>query len=346
MAYTDDVFNTWGKIPTDANFWKQSIDRFVSSDGITSKFSRVIAEQMYLPSQSPKTPWYNQFAGRPIDAGAGVTERVLEQKAGYHFNPKASASDALQFYDSTGIEKTFEIDVSGRRSVSLPSDLQSLEEFIEANGPATLSNRLYELNNMGYQLDANSFIGKKAVSCSKAKVTLDDPTDLSTMYETIRDTATDMMCAGVDTYNELTTAENANIDISAERVLAFMPVKLWNQLRSSRASLPSPGELVDNVTVVPVYDTALPTPITTAEWGVQPSTGITWADKPVNIDGKTPLIYLVDPRKIEYRPVKRSYKINMNRNGAGDFDNAHLVYRGMVQVRPWYNACSIIDGTA
>lgn len=342
MAYTDTIFNTMGKIPTDSNFWEQSIDRFVSSDGLTPKFSRVIAEQMFLPLQSPKIPWYSRFAGRPVSAGAGATERILEQKAGYHFNPKATASDALQFYDNTGIEKNFEIDVSGRRSDSLPSDLVSVEEFVEANGPARLNDMIYQLQSFGYQLDTNSFIGKKAVSCSKGKVEMDDVTDMTALYETIRDTATDMMCSGVADYNELAADENKNIDISAESVLAFMPVKLWNQLRSSRASLPNPSELVDNVTVVPVYDTALPTPLTTTEWGTAPSTGITWTDKPVNIDGKTPTVYLVDPRKIEYRPVNRSYKVNINQNGAGDFQNAHLVYRGMVVVRPWYNACSIV----
>lgn len=349
-GFTDTYFNTYGHIPTDANFWKQTTDRFVSSDGLTSKFSRVIAEQMFLPNQSPKIPWYNRFAGRPLDRGTGWTERIVEETGPTHLNPKATAEDALGFVDSSGIEKTYEIDYSARKTVSLPTELYSVEEFVESNGPARLNDILIQLNEKAYQMSADSAIAKKTISCSKGKVEMDTGYTMTDLYATIRDTATDMMCRGVDDYNELTTAENANIDISAEKILAFMPVKLWNELRSSRASLPSPGELVDNVEVVPVYDTALPTPLTTAEWTagneVSDSETITWSDKPANIDGKTPIVFLMDPRKVEFRPVRQTYKINLNMNGAGDFTNSHLVARASVGVRPWYNACSIVEKTA
>lgn len=345
MVFTDVQFNTSGKIPTNANFWKQSVDQFVTSTGFTSKFSKVIAEQYFLSLQSPKTPWYNNFTGRPLNTGAGFTERIMEQKVGDHFNPKATASDALSFYDNTGIEKTFEIDVQGWRHDSLPSDLMTMEEFVDGGDISRLNDMIYQIQAIGYQMDMDSMIAKKAVSCSTGKVEVDGITDMTKLYEAIRDTATDMMCRGVTGFNELTEDENANIDISAERVLAFMPIKLWNQLRSSRASLPSPDELIDNVTVIPVYDTALPTPLTTAQWGVKPSTNVTWVDKPANIDGATPVVFLADPRKFEYRPVRGTYKVNLNMNGAGDFTNAHMVYRGCCAVKPWYNACSIVPKT-
>ena len=45
MAYIDDVFNTMGKIPTDANFWEQDIDQFVAGDTITSGFAQVIGDR-------------------------------------------------------------------------------------------------------------------------------------------------------------------------------------------------------------------------------------------------------------------------------------------------------------
>jgi len=41
------------------------------------------------------------------------------------FNPKATPEDDLKFYESTGVEKTFTKNVTGRISVSLPSDLVS-----------------------------------------------------------------------------------------------------------------------------------------------------------------------------------------------------------------------------
>lgn len=347
VAFSDTVFNTYGHIPTDSNFWDQATDRFVSSDGLTPKFSRVVAEQMFMPIQTPKLPWYTRFAGRPLDRGAGWTERMVEETGPTHLNPKATAQDALGFVDSTGIEKTYEIDYSARKTVSLPTELYSVEEFVDSNGPYQLNNILLQLNEMGYQRSADSAIAKKVVSCSTGKVELETGYDMTDLYKIIRDTATDMMCRGVTGFNELTADENKNIDISAERVLAFMPVKLWNELRSSRASLPSPNELVDNVEVVPIYDTALPTPLTTAEFTagnkVSDTETITWDNKPKNIDGKTPIVFLMDPRKVEFRPVRQSYKINLNQNGAGDFTNSHLVARAAVGVRPWFNACSIVE---
>ena len=62
MSYADDYFNTSGKIPTMAEFWKQTTDTFVTGNGITPKFQRVIAEQVFAPLGQPDTPFYNAFA--------------------------------------------------------------------------------------------------------------------------------------------------------------------------------------------------------------------------------------------------------------------------------------------
>lgn len=339
MAYYENLFNTSGKIPTTAPFWQMAVDRFASSDGITPKFSRVIAEQMFAPLNSPKTPFYNRFAGRPINAGVGWTERVVEQKAVEHFNPKATAEDALKFYDNTGIEKNFTIDYEMVRSDSLPSELASIEEFLERNSVGTLNDILVSNQIDAYQMAVDSAIALKAISNTPSEVAC-DVTDMTALYETIRDTATDMMMRE-EHFNNLTTEENANIDTSANEVLAFMSVKTWNQLRSSRASLPSPGELVDNVTVIPVYG-LLPTPLTSAQYAEQPSTGITWDVQPTAIDKVMPTVWLCDPRAVEYRPLIGSYRVNINRNGRGDFSNQHLIARGAIGVRPWYNMVRII----
>lgn len=332
-------FNTSGKIPTMANFWKQSVDAFVTGNGLTPKFQRVIAEQSFKPLGEPDTPFYNHFAGRPLNAGAGWTERALEYQPAKHFNPKAGATEELSFYENSGIEKTFVIDYEGWRPTSIPSDMYNIEEFVEARGVDELSSQIVDAQTKGYQMDVESALEKKAISCCASEVEV-DITDMTALYNTIRDTSADMMGDTVH-YNELTTAENADIITHANEVLAFMPLKLWNQLRSSRASLPSPSELVDNVTVIPTLN-PLPTPITTAEWSTSPSTGITWADKPAGIDKAKPEVYLVDARKIEYRPVIRSYNTGMVPVHSGNRFNFHMTWRGACGVRPWYNHVRII----
>lgn len=344
MAYNDDYFNTSGRIPTMANFWKQTTDAFATSQGLTPKFMRVIAEQSFAPLGEPDTPFYNRFAGRPLNEGAGWTERALNLQPTKHFNPKAGANEELAYYENSGIEKTYEIDYEGWRPTTVPTDMYSIEEFIEARGVQELNSRILDAQTKGYQLDMESAIQKKAISCTKAEVTV-DTSDMTKLYEAIRDTSADMMSDETH-YNDLTADENKNILTHANEVLAFMPLKLWNQLRSSRASLPSPSELVDNVTVITTRNT-LATPLTTAEWTagnkLDDSNTITWTDKPSAIDKKAPTVWLVDPRKIEYRPVIRSYNTGITPIHSGNRYNCHMTWRGAIGVRPWYNAVRIID---
>ena len=58
MAFNDVIFNTSGKIPTESNFWKQSLDNFVTSEGITAGFKRVIGEQVFKPLKDVRMPFY------------------------------------------------------------------------------------------------------------------------------------------------------------------------------------------------------------------------------------------------------------------------------------------------
>lgn len=343
MSYADDYFNTSGKIPTMAEFWKQTTDTFVTGNGITPKFQRVIAEQMFAPLGQPDTPFYNAFAGRPLSEGAGWMESAVELRPAKHFNPKAGATEELQYYENSGIQKVYQIDYEGWRPTSIPSEMYTLEEFVDARGIAELNNRLVDGQKTGYDMDMESAIGKKAISCTKAEVEVDSA-DMTAIYNAIRDTASDMMGDEVH-YNDLTTAENKNILTHANEVWAFMPRKLWNQIRSSRASLPSPSELVDNVRVIPTAN-SLPTPLTTAEYGQAPSTGVTWGTKPSAIDKAQPIVWLCDPRKVEYRPVIRSYNVGMTPVHSANRWQFHMTWRGAVGVRPWYNAVRIIDNGA
>lgn len=341
MAYMDDVFNTSGKIPTNSDFWDQSIDKFVTSDGITSGFGRVIAEQMFKPLKSVYTPFYSRFAGKPISAGMGWTERALKVTAMKHFNPKATASDDLSFYDSKGVEKTFTQNVEGWSPISVPSELVSPEMFVERSGVATLNSMLLDNNINTYQRSIESEIQKKAISLTKNKITVDIATDgIVDVFGQLMDKASEMMSDDYR-YNELSDDENQDLITRSDKVYMFVNQQYLNAYRNAKANLPSPGELINNVEIVPMVN-KLVAPITTTEYNNGPDTGKTWGStKPVAIDDPAPIAYLVGDGKITYRPVVGSYKINMTANGAGDFRNAHLIYKGAVAVRPWENAIRV-----
>lgn len=342
MAYVDTIFNTSGKIPTDSNFWNQSVDKFVTSDGITSGFGRVIGEQMFKPLKSAYTPFYSRFAGAPISAGMGWTERALKSTKMKRFKPKATAEDALGFVDSTGIEKTFTQNVAGWSPVVVPSELVSMEMFVNRNGIGSLNSMLVDNNVLTYQRAIESEIQKKAISLTKNAMEVDIATDgIVASMGAIMDKASEMMSDDYH-YNELTDDENTDLITRSDKIYCFINQKYLNAYRNAKANLPSPSELVDNVEIVPMVN-ALAKPITTAEFTAGGDTGVTWDadDKPVAVDAPAPIAYLVASDKIVYRPVEGSYKVNMNTNGAGDFVKSHLIYKGAIAVRPWENAVRV-----
>lgn len=342
MAYVDTIFNTSGKIPTDSNFWNQSVDKFVTSDGITSGFGRVIGEQMFKPLKSAYTPFYSRFAGAPISAGMGWTERALKSTKMKRFKPKATAEDALGFVDSTGIEKTFTQNVAGWSPVVVPSELVSMEMFVNRNGIGSLNSMLVDNNVLTYQRAIESEIQKKAISLTKNAMEVDIATDgIVASMGAIMDKASEMMSDDYH-YNELSDDENTDLITRSDRIYCFINQKYLNAYRNAKANLPSPSELVDNVEIVPMVN-ALAKPITTAEFTAGGDTGVAWDadDKPVAVDAPAPIAYLVASDKIVYRPVEGSYKVNMNTNGAGDFVKSHLIYKGAIAVRPWENAVRV-----
>ena len=140
-------------------------------------------------------------------------------------------------------------------------------------------------------------------------------------------------------YNELTEQENNNLTTRSDKIYLFIEQKYLNAYKNAKATIPNPNELVSNVEVIPMVN-QLPTPLTTAEFNAESGTN-GWTDKPVAIDKKKPIAYMVGSGKIEYRPLMGSYKVNMAKNGAGDFDNVHLIFKGSVAVRPWENAIRI-----
>lgn len=339
MAFTSEIFNTSGKIPTEANFWSETDPKnFVTDDGITSGFSRIIGEQVFRPLKSPRTPFYQRFAGAPIEEGKGWKERALKQTEMMAFKPKATAEDNFKYYDSTGIEKAYEVNVAGWKPVSVPSDLVSLDMFVERNGIGQLNSMLVDNVLLTYQNAIESQIEKKAISSTKNEMSV-DTSDIVTAFGQIMDKASEMISDDIQ-FNELTDEENDGLINHSERIYCFVNQKILNAYKNAKASVYNPSELVNNVEIVPMVN-ELPAPITTAEWTAGPRDGVDWKDKPVAIDGAKPIAYLCASDKIVYRPVKGSYKLNLARNGAGDFDNTHLIYRGCIAVRPWENAVRV-----
>lgn len=341
MAYIDDVFNTYGKIPTNSDFWKMDIDNFVAGDTITTGFAQVIGEQVFKPLMSPRMPFYNKFAGRTLTSGYGWTESALYKKEVKKFNPKATSQDAFGFYDSKGVQKTFTVNVEGWSPNSLPSELASIEAFLKSNSVGTLNSQLVDLVNIAYQNAIESEIEKKAINLTKNKMNVNVATDgIIEVMGQIMDKASEMMSDDFH-YNELSEEENQNLITRSDKIYLFLNQKYINAYKNAKANLFNPEQLVSNVEVVPMVN-ELPTPLTTAEWNAGVSAqGWVDADKPVAIDDPAPIGYLVGSGKIEYRPLIGSYKVNMGKNPAGDFDNIHLIYKGAVAVRPWENAIRI-----
>lgn len=342
MSYVDTIFNTSGKIPTESNFWKQSLDVFVTSDGITNGFKKVIGEQVFKPLPDVRMPFYQRFAGAPISSGSGWTERALKYSAMEHWNPKATAEDDLKFYDSNGIEKTFTINVAGAKSVSIPSELESPEMFVAKNSVGRLNSMLVDNVIQIYQRAIESEIQKKAISLTKAEMEVDIATDgIVDVMGDIMDKASQMMSDDTH-FNELTDAENTDLITRSDKIYLFINQQYWNAYRNAKASLPSPNQLVSNVEVVPMVN-ALAKPITTAEFTAGPRTDVKWdtADKPVAVDKAAPIAFLCASDKVVYRPMEGSYKINLKENGKGDFVNEHLIYKGAIAVRPWENSVRI-----
>ena len=204
MAYIDNVFNTMGKIPTDSDFWAQDISNFVAGDTITSGFAQVIGEQVFRPLMSPRTPFYNKFAGRVLNSGVGWTESALYKKGVRKFKPKATAEDNFGFYDSEGVQKTFTLNVEGWIPNTIPSELASVEAFLKSGSVGTLNAQLVDLVNIAYQNALESEIEKKAISCTKNEMSVDVATDgIVNVFGQIMDKASEMMSDDYH-YNELT----------------------------------------------------------------------------------------------------------------------------------------------
>lgn len=335
---TDSIFTTGGTFATTKDFWDTYKGAFVSASGITPAFSKLLGECVLEPIKAKSTPFLNDFMGRPTSYGSVWAERMLAKKSSVKFNPKASSNDAFGYYESEGIESVYTMSVAGRISISLPSELETAEMMNSGAGVASLANAIREQQSNAYRMDLNSEIGKKLISTTKAEVSV-DTTDFNAVRKLIRGISATMHTDN-GTYTDMTDDEKTKYRSATDNVICYIPETLAGDMTSNEAGLPSPEKLVNNCTVRVIADDAMPTPITTAEYSAG-ETAQGWTAKPVAIDKSKPAIFMCSARRAEYRPYINSYRVKYNGNGAGDFDNYHLIYKGSMGVRKWENAIRI-----
>lgn len=341
MVNYDLEFNTSGKFPTDSNFWKDYSAEFVSGDAITNGFKTVLGEQVFRPLGDVRTPFYNRFAGRPLRAGAGWKERALFKNTSKHFKPKATAQDDLGFEDSEGLEVNYDVNVEGWIKATIPSSLKTVEMMINEGEIGQLSSMLVDNVIKTYQADMEAMIAKKTVS-NIAQAQSINFNDGVNAWKAINRLAIQFMGDTVH-YNQLTEEQNAKLRKTGGKVLCFIDAVTYEDMVSSFAALPSPDYINKYVEYIPVMD-GLPTPVTTEEY--EAGTGadgagtvIEWDTEPKALDAPKPKAILLTEDAVEYRPVMGSYRMNISKNGAGDFENQHLIFRGALKaVDPFADA--------
>lgn len=165
-----------------------------------------------------------------------------------------------------------------------------------------------------------SAIETYAVTMTSASMNVDIASDgIITAMSNIIQRATDMMGDEYH-YNELTEEQNRKIlTNSSEGITLYLNAKYLNAYKNAKSVLPSPNELVENLTIVPCYND-LPAPLTQAQWDagtVDPEGDpITWTgDPPPTLGEQAPIGLLVDNRRFEYRPYRGTYRLNVSKNG-------------------------------
>lgn len=317
-----------------ANFWEANASTFVTSAGITPAFSKELGESMFAPLKSVRTPFYNLFSGRPLKAGAAWKERIMAIPSTERYTPKATAQQAFGYYESEGLEAVHACHYQGWIPLTVPSELELSELVQSPSKIGDFATYIYENGSKAVQLDINALIGKKIVSCIEHTDTI-DTSDFSAFRKTIRDVAAamrtnqgDYISSSVDPDKYLT---------SADEVIVLMEEVTYNDMVSDLATYPSPDKIVNGATIIPIPE--MPTPITSAAYtsGVT-SNGWDPDTPPANLGEDKPTVIVMSKDFVEWRPYLQGSKVNYNMNGAGDFSNAHILFKGSIGIRPWENA--------
>ena len=335
----DGIFTSRGVIPTNSKFWEMYAEDLVTEDGITSGFKRLLGESLFAPMKGIQTPFYDNFIGKFIDYGAQWKENIMKLPGVKKFNPKATAQDAFGYEETEGFEALHETHINGWERLTIPTEFE-LAEMV--NDPSRISEFASFIQSNGakvMKMTVDSQIGKKLVSTTTNEITADF-SDFSGLRKIIRDTATEMR-KNTGTYVE-PAVDASNYLTAAPEVVAIMTEELLNDLVADTAALPSPDKLINNCRIITVPQ--MPEPLTEAEYNAGViSNG--WDIKPsVAFGSDVPKVIMMSTERIVYRPYKRMNKVNINNNGAGDFTNTHIIFKGSIGVRPWENAVRINDG--
>lgn len=330
------LYNSAGKISADSDFFSNFKNAFSPENGIIDGFKSVLGEQIIHVRKAPRTPIYSLAISAPLQQGAAWSERVLKRHPTYEYNPKASASDALSYYDSEGVEEVFFSNVAGRKSVSTASDL-TLRELVHTEGAAgQINDYIVDGMQKEVQEELEAQAGVRLVSSISHEITGADMSSEAAIRKLISHTAIDMM-------TDSTQYADINIDGErAESVVCLIDAKMAADLGNSEAYIFDSSKLNVDARVIPVYG-GLPTPITTAQYsaGRGAQSGAYSGSAPAAIDKDKPDMIIMDAEYFKIRPFIGEWKLTMDRNGAGDFENIHCLYKTAMAHIPWKSAVRV-----
>lgn len=333
------LFNTNGKIPVDGDFFKNYGDVFTSKDGIIDGFKTVLGEQIIHVRQPARTPLYSLGIGAPLTEGDAWTESLIGDNPTYKYNPRATAEDALGHYGNTGSQKVFTTNFAGRKTRTADSDLELKRALINGNA-GQINNILVDAMQKDYQNEIESEVGVCLVNSITSKITA----DLSTpekIRELISNVAIDMKESNTK-YSDMATGLEY-----ADEVVAIMPRKLFRKLSNNESILPNAGALNIEADVVTLYG-GMPTPLTAEQYAEKRTVTTFFYDQaitPPALGDGAPDIIVMDKKYFEVRPFLGEYKMTSDYNGAGDFRNYHLLFRGAMGIKPWRSAVRIYNET-
>lgn len=336
---SDLIWTTGGIKATTKDFWEANKASFVTANGITAGFDKLLGQMNLIPMQEFNTPFLNAFNGRDMPYGSAWGERVLPRLKSTSFNPKATAEDAFGPVDTEGLQEIYTMSVAGYLKLTIPSNYEIAEMMNNGSMIQNFANEIRNTETISYRADLNSIIGQKLISTTTAEETV-DVSDYSAVRKLIRQVSASMH-TNKGEYTELTAEQKGNYQSFTNDVLCFIPETLANDMTSDEAGLPSPERLVNSANVIVIPDDAMPTPITTTEYNAN-KVAQGWGDTlPVAVDKVKPAIFMCAANRAEYRPYYNTYTINANMNGAADCTNFHLIYKGSMGIRGWTNAVRI-----
>ena len=332
------LFNSNGKIATESTFFETYSDVYTGSSGIVDGFKTVLGEQIIHVRQAPRTPIYSMAISAPLKQGDGWVERLTNPSATYPLKPKATAQEALGFYDSTGVEAVFQLNFAGSKTVTTDTDLEVKKLVMDGAKSGEINDILVDAMQKDVQKELESMAGLKLVSTIAKEATMDMST-MDAIREGISDIAIDMKTSG-SSYSDM-----ARDTEYADDVVVLMTAKLARKLSNSQSVIFNPSQLNIEADVIPIYG-ELPTPITTAQYTAggwteaTPSTPL-----PSAIDEAKPDLIIMDKKYFEIRPYQDEWKMTSDRNGLGDFINYHILYSGAMGYKPWRNAVRVYAET-